>query len=211
MRTTALLFLLLGCARPRTVQPSQQSQVASSTGSETTYVEQEPAMGAQPMSEVPPEPEPTPAPAPIAEPGPSEPVHTAEPTPTPTSGSETTPTTTPPAATGVTATSATSWTITQAVWDELMRDAMSLARIVPETQGSQTIGFRLAGIRAATRLTELGFANGDVIQTVNGVALRSIANAISLTSQRNASDFRIELLRDGAPRVHEYHVVRSAP
>ena len=130
-------------------------------------------------------------------------------TPTP-SGSET-PTTTPPAATGITATSATSWTISQAVWDELMRDAMSLARIVPETQGSQTIGFRLAGIRASSRLTQLGFANGDVIQTLNGVALRSIANALSLTTQRNASDFRIELLRDGAPRVHEYHVIRAAP
>lgn len=90
----------------------------------------------------------------------------------------------------------------------MMRDALSLARIVPETQGSQTVGYRLAGIRASTRLTQLGLANGDIIQSVNGVALTSIAAALSVATQRNASDFRIEFLRDGAPRVHEYHVLR---
>ena len=90
----------------------------------------------------------------------------------------------------------------------MMRDALSLARLVPETQGSQTIGFRLSGIGASSRLSQLGLVNGDVIQVVNGIALTSMVSALSLTSQSNASDFRIEILRDGAPRVHEYHVIR---
>ncbi len=207
MRTTALLLLLLGCARPHTVQPSALSQVA-------TRSEPAPVEGAQPMSAAAPEPEPEPEPEPtpasvaIAEPGPSEPTHTAEPTP---ATDVTTPGSTTPTATGITPTSATSWTITEAVWNEMMRDVVSLARVAPEMQGSQTIGFRLQGIGASTRMSQLGFANGDVIQVVNGVALRSLANALSLMAQRNASDFRVELLRDGAPRVHEYHVIRTTP
>jgi general secretion pathway protein C len=61
-------------------------------------------------------------------------------------------------------------------------------------------GFTLFAIRAGSLFAALGFANGDPIQRINGLALTSADRALEVyTKLRDAPRLEFELVRRGRP------------
>jgi type II secretory pathway component PulC len=95
--------------------------------------------------------------------------------------------------------------------DAILQDQAALmrsARIVPERKGDAVVGLRLFGIRAGSLLHQLGFENGDRVETMNGFALSDPSKALEAYQKlRGATQLKIAIVRKGKPLTLEYRIV----
>jgi general secretion pathway protein C len=104
---------------------------------------------------------------------------------------------------GVTKVDDTHVVVTRAAVDQLLANPMAVAtgaRVVPSVRAGVVDGFKLFAIRAGSLFAALGFANGDTIQRINGLALTSADRALEVyTKLRDAPRLEFELVRRGRP------------
>ena len=73
-----------------------------------------------------------------------------------------------------------------------------LVQIAPENQGGQFIGYKVQPGKDQTLFARFGLQPGDVITSVNGIALDTPAKGLNvLRSLPDTDQYTIELLRDG--------------
>lgn len=88
--------------------------------------------------------------------------------------------------------------------DELSRSG----RVIPQSDDGGFVGYRLAGVRRDRVLDRGGFANGDVIVSVNGEPLTGASGPASGTLPSPLPDeIRIGLIRRGEPMELVFQVV----
>lgn len=112
---------------------------------------------------------------------------------------------------GVTKDGPNKFIVEQALVDKIManpEELYSQVRAVPHKgPGGEVDGYRLSGIRRRSVFNKLGIKNGDVIHTVNGKPLDSMANAMdayqSLGAQRS---FTFEVSRKNERQNFEYEI-----
>lgn len=76
----------------------------------------------------------------------------------------------------------------------------SLVRISAVREGGELRGYRVAPGREAAQFQQLGFKAGDLVTSVNGIALNDPANTMQLyQTMRTASEAVFELERNGQP------------
>ncbi|RYE88139.1 MAG: hypothetical protein EOO75_13610 [Myxococcales bacterium] len=81
------------------------------------------------------------------------------------------------------------------------------SRLVPEQSHGRTVGVRLFGIRPDTILGRLGFANGDLLRTINGLDVASPERTLEAYAKlREASVFLVLVERQGVPRLLEFRL-----
>ncbi|MHB1239662.1 MAG: type II secretion system protein GspC [Gammaproteobacteria bacterium] len=89
--------------------------------------------------------------------------------------------------------------------DQLVRNPQSifqLLRLVPARQGGQFLGFRVYPSQDRALFTRLGLHPGDLITSVNGIALNDPRNGIEVLSKlRTANNIEVSLQRNGAPQT----------
>lgn len=103
------------------------------------------------------------------------------------------------------ATCTISRTLVEAIATGERTDAWRGVRIVPYFDGGTAAGFKLYGITAPTEVAKLGLKNGDVVKSVNGIALQDPGDVFrAYAALRHASTFDISLLREG--RDHSLRV-----
>ncbi len=79
--------------------------------------------------------------------------------------------------------------------------------LVPVTESGQVAGFTLTRIPEGTLLTDAGLRAGDVLTSINGVPIDSLATLIGLWPRlQSESDVRAVVLRDGQPVVLSVHL-----
>ncbi|MDQ6961380.1 MAG: type II secretion system protein N [Mariprofundaceae bacterium] len=72
------------------------------------------------------------------------------------------------------------------------------ARVLPHLQNGKPDGFMISNIASGSLYQTIGLMNGDVIQMVNGVPIRSMEQAMTLYQQlRSAPKVEISLMRQG--------------
>lgn len=94
----------------------------------------------------------------------------------------------------------------RALLDQIWSDTDALARsvrIVPKIENDAPIGFQLFGVRPDGVVARFGFANGDVITHVNGIAIGSPDKALAAyATLRGSNEIVVEgRRRDGALRI----------
>lgn len=91
----------------------------------------------------------------------------------------------------------------KSVLDELVSNPSAFAktaRVVPSQKDGEVVGFKLYGIRRDTLLDQLGFQNGDMITSVQGLATNSIENVMTVMKQlgdKEPSTIRVGVVRRG--------------
>ena len=84
---------------------------------------------------------------------------------------------------------------------DFMRNPAKLAelvRVAPVNEDGKTTGFRLTALTDDPLFTELGFQSGDVVKSVNGVALDSSAKGLRVLQQlRRAKQVNVTIERNG--------------
>ncbi len=81
------------------------------------------------------------------------------------------------------------------------------ARAVPHIEGGSIHGFNLTEIVPNSVYSKLGFENGDVVTTINGVELNDAARAIqTLNSLRSENNVEIAVIRNGLPIVLKVNI-----
>ena len=76
------------------------------------------------------------------------------------------------------------------------------ARVVPAMKNGQPVGFKIYAIRPGSFYAAIGLANGDTVQTINGLALDSPSTALDVYSKLKGVDsIRIDLERRGRPEA----------
>ncbi len=93
--------------------------------------------------------------------------------------------------------------IAKKVVDHVLANPMSVAkgaRVVPAVKNGKPDGFKLYAIRPGSLYARMGLANGDTLQTINGLALDSADKALEVyTKLRDAKSFEVGLTRRGSP------------
>jgi general secretion pathway protein C len=93
--------------------------------------------------------------------------------------------------------------VAQGYRDRLYENPQSLAEVVSVSavrENGQLLGYRIAPGKEREQFELLGFQPGDLVTSVNGIALDDPANTLSLyQAMRSASEAIFELQRDGAP------------
>ena len=111
---------------------------------------------------------------------------------------------------GVTRLSATDFYITAAYVDhalEQQAELMRTARIVPVTDHGHIVGVALFGIHPGSDLAELGFENGDVLETINDYDMASPERALEAYSRLRTSDWlRVVVDRHGEEVALHYYI-----
>ncbi len=80
-------------------------------------------------------------------------------------------------------------------------------RIVPNYHGGKYEGFRMIGMGSGSLFSDIGFANGDVIQAVNGDKIDSPNKALSLyDALKNKARLTVLIERDGQPKTLRYTI-----
>ena len=75
------------------------------------------------------------------------------------------------------------------------------------TATKKSNGYSLDGVREGSDAAALGAESGDVVKRVNGKSLTSTTDLLQLWAElETAKSFRVELLRDGSARVHQYRM-----
>lgn len=83
---------------------------------------------------------------------------------------------------------------------ENQADLMKSARIVPEQKDGKVVGIRLFGVRPETLLGQLGLANGDRLERINGFDMGSPEKALEAYARlRTAESLTLEVNRRGKP------------
>jgi hypothetical protein len=79
--------------------------------------------------------------------------------------------------------------------------------IVPEQEGGAVVGIRLSGIRPDTVLGALGLENGDRVQTINGLDLRSPERALEAYARlRTADHLVMQVNRRGREESIDFNI-----
>jgi general secretion pathway protein C len=91
--------------------------------------------------------------------------------------------------------------------DRISTQAGMHTRIVPAVRNGKTVGFKLFSIRPKSTVAGLGFKNGDVVRSVNGIDITSADMALkAYTVVRIASTITIRIDRRGKPLTLTYVV-----
>jgi general secretion pathway protein C len=115
-----------------------------------------------------------------------------------------------PAATkqGIVAVDESRWQISKAVADNARANLNSLlqtARMIPQVENGQTIGFKLVEMKKGSLLELIGLRVGDLIVEINQVKLNSPEKALQIFQQvREANNISLGLMRNGQPETFEY-------
>lgn len=81
---------------------------------------------------------------------------------------------------------------------ENLPQLLQQAKAVPYSRNGRKAGFRIVNIQQGSVFQELGLEEGDVIQGVNGKDIRTPSQALKAYRElKNASSFRVRLLREG--------------
>ena len=81
-------------------------------------------------------------------------------------------------------------------------------RIVPQSGPGKVVGVRLFGVRPDSLLGHLGFENGDRVESINGIALRTQEEALEIYARLQSADkLFVTVNRRGSKMVLEYHLV----
>jgi hypothetical protein len=99
--------------------------------------------------------------------------------------------------------------VDRALVDEVLEQAAEssgITRAVPELRDG-VVGVRVYGIRPRTILAALGFANGDLIQTINGWDVSSPERALEAYARlRGADELVVGLVRSNSQLYLRYHL-----
>lgn len=75
---------------------------------------------------------------------------------------------------------------------------MGLMRASPVNRGGKQVGYRIAPGRDRTLLSKFGLRPGDIVTSINGIALNSPANGLSVMQDLNsAQSLSVEIERNG--------------
>lgn len=100
------------------------------------------------------------------------------------------------------------WQVSQAAADNARANLNSLlqtARMVPQVQNGQTIGFKLVELDRGSLLERIGLRVGDLVVEINQVELNSPEKALQIFQQvREASNISLGLIRNGKRETFEY-------
>ena len=76
----------------------------------------------------------------------------------------------------------------------------SMARVIPHIRDGQYKGFKIVGIRRGRLLDYLGFKNGDILTSINEVALDSMQAALKIADAFTQSEgLKVDFLRRAHP------------
>jgi general secretion pathway protein C len=102
------------------------------------------------------------------------------------------------------------YTITRKAVEATLGSLLSLShslRIAPDVRNGKTIGYRLSAMKPGSLLAHVGFANGDLIQAVNGNDITTPEKALATYSRlRSTSIVRAAVLREGKPIAIEIKI-----
>lgn len=94
--------------------------------------------------------------------------------------------------------------------DEQFADLTQLARqarVIPHYRDGRPQGYKLIGIRAKSLYSHIGLRSGDLIKRINGTAINSPNDALSLFEKLKSSDtVSLEVERAGQPVMLEYTI-----
>lgn len=100
------------------------------------------------------------------------------------------------------------WQVSQAAADNARANLNSLlqtARMVPQLQNGQTIGFKLVELDRGSLLEQIGLRVGDLVVEINQVELNSPEKALQIFQQvREANNISLGLIRNGKRETFEY-------
>jgi len=84
---------------------------------------------------------------------------------------------------------------------------MGLVNAVPVMRNNSMVGFRVSPGRDRSLMGKFGLRPGDVVTEVNGVALTSAANGLSLMQQlSSAQSLSVQIERNGRPMTLDFQV-----
>jgi hypothetical protein len=96
--------------------------------------------------------------------------------------------------------------LVQAVFDERV-DLAHVATLIPEVEKGHVVGVRVFGVKREGLLDQLGFLDGDRIESVNGAAVTSRERAMEIfASLRRAQSVTVSLNRRGEPTSLEFSI-----
>jgi general secretion pathway protein C len=91
--------------------------------------------------------------------------------------------------------------------DSPARGWLSHVRVVPEQKDGSLVGIRLFGIRSDSLLRLVGLQNGDRLESINGFALGTPAQALTAYVQlRTANRVALNIERQGRPLTLAYRI-----
>ena len=100
------------------------------------------------------------------------------------------------------------WQISKSLVENARENLNSLlqtARVVPELENGNTIGFRLVEMKKGSLLDQIGLRVGDLLVEINQVELNSPEKALQIFQQvREANNITVGLIRNGLPQTFEY-------
>jgi len=100
------------------------------------------------------------------------------------------------------------WQVSKAAVDNARANLNTLlqtARMVPQLQNGQTIGFRLVEMERGSLLEQIGLRVGDLVVEINEVEMNSPERALQIFQQvREASNISVGLIRNGKRETFEY-------
>lgn len=80
-------------------------------------------------------------------------------------------------------------------------------RAVPQVKNGQSLGFRIFNIRPGSVIDRMGLANGDIVQSVNGVTLDNPTKALAMLEDlRTADQLSVDFLRKNKPTTYTYDI-----
>ncbi len=109
---------------------------------------------------------------------------------------------------GVVAIDEDNWKISKAVVANARANLNSLlqtARMVPQVNNGQTVGFKVVELKKGSLLEQIGLRVGDLVVKINQVELNSPEKALQIFQQvREANNLSLGLVRNGQPKTFEY-------
>ncbi len=110
---------------------------------------------------------------------------------------------------GISALGENRWQVSRGAAENARANLNSLlrtARMIPQVQNGQTIGFKLVEMERGSLLEQIGLQVGDLIVEINQVALNSPEKALQIFQQvREASNISLGLVRNGQRETFEYY------
>jgi general secretion pathway protein C len=105
-----------------------------------------------------------------------------------------------PASTSQTIKAPTDWQQTVDRLRQNPEELMKRVQIVPVLDGGKLTGVRLSAGADAALINQIGLRPGDIVTSVNGMAVDSLSRGQDIMSSlKNSSSVRVTVLRDGKP------------
>jgi general secretion pathway protein C len=104
----------------------------------------------------------------------------------------------------------TTFEIDKSLVEKVLANPMAIAkgaRVMPSNKNGEPNGFKLYAVRPNSVYSKLGFANGDTINVINGMALNSMDRAMEVYAKvRDAQSLQVEVTRRGKPVTLNYSI-----